>query len=161
MNCKFGVAFTVIFSFICFNNVRAMSKNDLHITNANQDSIYKIWKFKNAELVKDTSSVLKTVDIEKYDLWDLTKKGTLSYTVTDSPGVTHSQPYKLLKNAIVFQFPNSENKFVVKFKITKLTSEELILILHVTYTIVDKTYAGKEKNRDEDLLELSFEAVDQ
>lgn len=123
------------------------------MSNIRQDSIYKVWKFKTVKPVKDSSGVLKEGSIKNYDLWDLTKKGTLSYTVTDSPGTIHSVPYQMINNAIVLQLPNNENNLAVRFKITELTSDKLKLIVHVTYTI-------KGKTRDEDIIELIFEAKD-
>ena len=122
------------------------------------DSLHKIWKFKTVELIEDPSGAMRTVNIENYELWDLTKKDTLTYSLKDSIGVSHSVRYKIVDNAMVLQFPNNENNMVVQFKIADLTSDRLKVILHVTYTIKDPTYTLKNKNRDDDLIELIFEA---
>ncbi len=88
--------------------------------------------------------------LENYDLWDLTKEDTLSYTIKDSIGVAHSVGYKIVNNATVLQFPDNENNVAVQFKISKLTADELKLILLISYT-----YEGKIK--DEDVIILVFE----
>lgn len=83
---------------------------------------------------------------------DLTKKDTLSYTIKDSAGVTHSIKYKMINNAIVLQFPNNENNIAFQFKISELATDKLKLILHVIYT-------KKEVTKDEDIIVLVFEAA--
>ena len=126
-----------------------MSKSDSTKKSA-QGSLYKIWKFKKIELIKDPTGRLSSVATENYDLWDLTKKDTLIYSIKDSAGVTHSASYKIVDNAIVLQFPNNENNTLVKFKISELTANKLKLTLHVTYF-----YEGK--SRDKDIFELFFD----
>lgn len=69
----------------------------------------------------------------------------------DSLTVVRSIPYKIINKAIVLQFPDNKNNVEVRFKISELTSDMLKLILHETYTI-------KEKMKDEDIVELIFEA---
>jgi len=126
-----------------------MSKSDT--TNKfKQYSLHKIWKFKNVELIKDPTGALSSVAIDNYDLWDLTKKDTLIYSIKDSVGITHSIAYKIVNNAIVLQFPNNGNNILVKFKISELTADKLKLTFHVTYF-------SKGKNKDEDILELFFD----
>jgi len=125
-----------------------MSKKDNHISKPALDSLHKIWKFRKLEPVHGSNGGMGS--IENYDLWDLTKKAILSYTTKDPAGVTHSVRYKIVNSAIVLQFPNNENNVDVQFKISELTSNRLKVILHVTYM--------KEVIKDEDLIELVFEA---
>ena len=131
------LTFILLTSFIALNHPKALSQTTNMLI---PDSLHKVWKFKTAELVKDPSGALRTVNIENYDIWDLTKKDVLTYSIKDSVGVTHSIAYKMSNNAMVLQFPNNENNAVVQFKISELTSNRLKVILHVTYTIKDVTY---------------------
>ena len=100
--------------------------------------------------MKDPNGTLRTVAIDNYDLWDLTKKDTLSYSIKDSIGVIHSIGYKMINNALVLQFPDKKNNVAVQFKIAELTADKLKVILHVTYTM-------KEAIKDEDIIALIFE----
>jgi len=141
-----------------------MQNNHINLKTSLQDSIYKLWKFKKVEPPQNYGGGM--VSIDKYDLWDLTKKGILSYSLVDSPAVFHAIPYKLINNAIVLQIPDKQSKaddvqsktgYVqfktgdVQYKIKELTSTELKLIIHVTFN-------DQGKIQDFDMIELVFEA---
>lgn len=81
--------------------------------------------------------------------WDLTKRGVLRYSITDTPGVFHLLPYKLINNAITLQFQDKRNN-VTSFKIKQLTATALKLIIHVTCNVQGKPI-------DRDVVELDFE----
>jgi hypothetical protein len=153
----------IAFIPFAFTFSKAMQNNHIHSRNSVQDSIYRIWKFKKIEIPKSYGSGMGTID--KYDTWDLTKPGILSYTLADS-GVFHTMPYKIINNAIVLQFPDKPNNtedvhsktsFVqlktgnVQYKIEELTTTELKLIMHLTFD-------DKGKIHDFDLVQLDFEA---
>lgn len=127
-----------------------MPKKTPQVKTISIDSIHKIWKLRKVELMKDPNGTLRTVAIDNYDLWDLTKKDTLSYSIKDSIGVIHSIGYKMINNALVLQFPDKKNNVAVQFKIAELTADKLKVILHVTYTM-------KEAIKDEDIIALIFE----
>lgn len=149
---KNWIIFILLLPFITFSSIKAVQKSNSGMQSIKQDSIYKIWKLKTLEPAPNFKGG-NMVAVEKYDLYDLTKKGTLRYTVADPAGVFHSQQYKLIDNAIVFQFPNSVNNFVIQFKIAELSSDELKLIMHMTYN-------DKGKLLDEDFVQLVFETKD-
>jgi len=119
-----------------------------------QDSIYKVWRFTGVDFVKSSGTAEFScpidIDMNNYDIWDLTKKGELRYSITDTPGVFHSAPYKLINNAITLQFPDKRNN-ITSFKIKQLTATTLKLIIHVTCTLGGKLV-------DRDVVELDFEA---
>lgn len=92
----------------------------------------------------------RSVSIENYDLWDLTKRDTLKYTLKDSLNVTHSIPYRIVDNGILLQLPKNEQNIVLLFKIAELNADELKLVMHVTYT-------QKGKTKSEDIVKLIFE----
>ena len=89
------------------------------------------------------------VDIDNYNTWDLTKRGVLRYSITDTPGLFHTVPYKLINNTITLQSPDKKDN-VIKFKIKQLTATTLQLIVNVTCNPGGKLI-------DRDLVELDFE----
>src|SRR5476649_891312 len=137
-NLTFILLFLLIGSYLKATPKISSSTNLMAV-----DSFHKIWKFIKVEPIKDIGGDMITV--ENYDLWDLKKKDTLSYTLKDSVGVIHSISYKLINNAIVLQSPNKESNVAVQYKIAELTSDTLKLILHVTYK-------EKEKTKEQDLI---------
>lgn len=131
-------------------HINAMPKNINGVNKTAPDSLHKVWKFKTLEPVPGSKGGMGS--IEDYDLWDLTKMDTLSYTTKDSVGIFHSKRYKIINNAIVPQLPNNEGNNNFQFRISKLTGNLLKLILNITYNV-----NGVVKN--EDVIILVFEAV--
>lgn len=138
------LAVVLLLSLVNLTHANAMSnKPDL-------DSLFKVWKFKTLEPASGNKGGMGS--IEDYDLWDLTKKDTLSYSTKDSVGVFHSRKYKIINNAIVPQLSNNEGNNNFRFKISELTANSMRLILNVIYTL-------NKVVKDEDVIVLVFEAA--
>jgi hypothetical protein len=127
-----------------------MQNNHPRLETSLQDSIYRLWKFKKIELPQNFGGAM---GIDKYDLWDLRQKDVLNYSVTDSPGVFHAIPYKMINKAIVLQFPDKQNNVDVQFKIKELTATTLKVIMHVRFN-------QEGKILDKDVVQLDFKVED-
>jgi hypothetical protein len=114
--------------------------------NVEESSVHKVWKYKAfnrlPHLSKDGSGIF---GIEAFATLDLTSRDTARYT-TNADSTLEISPYRIVDNTILIGKYSDQ----IKYRISKLTENELILTVRFDYEQGDTKLHG-------DLVELVYE----
>ena len=119
--------------------------------NQSEPSIHKVWQFKEMIRIHHTSQGGAFIG-SRITRLDFTKRDTVAIMEKDSPPVI--APYKILNDELIISYKEklpTESEIHIGQKISKLTENELILVVYV------KPKEGREKLSG-DFIKLVFQA---